>query len=113
MFIEHEIFPDGSYRDEIVKIPIDQFVEFLDKFIEEDRKQEIRQALVDDDQLQQLTFKRIASSALKHLARKALGKAGAALVDEGLGQAGALMNSFFGDDIGEIGEIAEGMDFGD
>lgn len=106
MFIEMRLFPDGSFSDEIVKIPIDQFVEFLDHTLDDARKTELVRALCPGD-TQHLTFKGVFRSALQHWAGKVLGRAGDQVVEEGLGKVNGLMRGALQGDLKDVEPISD------
>ncbi len=75
------IYADASFSSEIVRISVEHFVEFLDNFLGEFEKKNIRQALLRDNQIEDNTYKAVACRILKGIAEKAADKAGGELID--------------------------------
>lgn len=75
------IYADASFSSEIIRISVDHFVEFIDDFLGDTEKKEMHQALINDNQLKDNSFKAVASRILKGVAKKAAGDAGAELTD--------------------------------
>jgi hypothetical protein len=42
------VFPDAAFSKELVKLPVEAFVDFLDEIVDEDTKKEVRTTLVKD-----------------------------------------------------------------
>jgi hypothetical protein len=70
------IFPDASFARELVRLPVEAFVEFLDDVLDEDTKKAIRGTLVKDKQLPDKSFKALAIGVLGKLGEKVAGEAG-------------------------------------
>src|SRR5258708_25741885 len=51
------IFPDASFARELVKLPVDAFVEFLHDVLDDETKRAVRTTLVKDKQLPDKSFK--------------------------------------------------------
>ena len=75
------VYADASFASDIIKISVKHFVEFLDDFLGDAEKEEMHQALIKDNQLQDKSFKAVAIRILKGVAKKAAGEAGAELTD--------------------------------
>jgi hypothetical protein len=75
-------FPDASFSKELVKLPVEAFVEFLDEIVDDATKKQVRDTLVKDKQLPNTSFKALARDLLVNLGRKAAGEAGGAFVGE-------------------------------
>ena len=75
------VFADASFSSEIIRISVNHFVEFLDDFLSDTEKDEMHQALIEDNQLQDKSFKAVASRILRGVAKKVAGEAGAELND--------------------------------
>ena len=76
------VFPDASFSKELVKLPAQAFVEFLDEIVDDDTKKQVRTTLVKDKQIPDTSFKAIATSLLAKLGKKAAGEAGGALAEK-------------------------------
>lgn len=70
------VFADASFSRELVRLPVDAFVEFLDGLLDAQTKQQVRARLVADKQLPDRSFKALAKGVLGKLAEKVAGKAG-------------------------------------
>jgi hypothetical protein len=73
------VFPDASFSKELVKLPADAFVEFLDEIVDDETKKQVRTTLVKDKQIPDTSFKALATGVLVTLGKKAAGEAGGAL----------------------------------
>lgn len=91
------IFADASFSREIVRLPVDAFVEFLDDLVDEATKRELRRQLVEDHQLPDRSFKAIAAGLLGKMGEKVAGKAGEAV-------AGELLVSFGSKGVGTLAD---------
>lgn len=106
MFIEKKLFPDGSFSDEIVKVPIDQFVEFLDHRLDDQTKTQLIGRLYPNNQ-RGLSFKGVAKSALQHWGRKVIGKAADDVVEQTLTKVTKLMRGVFKGEIAEVEPVED------
>jgi hypothetical protein len=70
------VFPDASFSKELVRMPVEAFVEFLDEILDEETKTKVRSTLVKDKQLPNMSFKALATGILVNLGKKAAGEAG-------------------------------------
>ncbi|MGZ3273548.1 MAG: hypothetical protein ACXU82_08880 [Caulobacteraceae bacterium] len=73
------VFADATFAREIVRLPVDAFVEFLDDLVEPEVKKAFKAKLVKDKQLEDKSFTAIAKGVLGKLAEKVAGKAGEAI----------------------------------
>lgn len=73
------VFADASFSKELVRLPIDAFVEFLDTLVDEETKKTLKATLVKDKQLPDRSFKALATGILKKLGEKVADEAGGAL----------------------------------
>ncbi len=64
------VFADASFSSELVRLPVDAFVEFLDDIVDDDFKKALNKTLVQDRQLPDLSFKALAIGALATLGEK-------------------------------------------
>ena len=70
------VFPDASFSKELVKLPVDAFVEFLDEIMDDATKKEIRNTLIKDKQLKDTSVKALAIGVLMKLGEKFAGEVG-------------------------------------
>ncbi|MEA2823035.1 MAG: hypothetical protein QOJ86_5039 [Bradyrhizobium sp.] len=82
------VYADSSFTKEIVRLPVDAFVEFLDDIVDDDTKKAVRETLVKDKQLPDKSFKALATGVLSKLGEKVAGKAGEAIAGEIIGEVG-------------------------
>jgi hypothetical protein len=68
------VFADASFAKEIVRMPVDVFVEFLAELVEHDTKKEFVDRLTKDKQLKNKSFKAIASEVFSKLGEKIVGE---------------------------------------
>jgi hypothetical protein len=76
------VFPDASFSKELVKLPVEAFVEFLDDLVDADTKKEVKKTLVKDKQLPDKSFKALATGVLGKLCEKVAGEAGKEIAGE-------------------------------
>jgi len=76
------VFPDASFAKELVKLPVEAFVEFLDEIVDDDTKKQVKATLVKDKQIPDTSFKALATSLLVNLGKKAADETGGALMGE-------------------------------
>jgi hypothetical protein len=81
------VFPDAAFSKELVKLPVEAFVEFLDDIVEDATKKEVRATLIKDKQLPDTSFKALAVGVLSRLGEKIAGKAGKESASEIVGKA--------------------------
>jgi hypothetical protein len=82
------VYSDSSFAKEILRLPVDAFVEFLDDIVDDDTKKSVRETLVKDKQLPDKSFKALATGVLSKLGEKVAGKAGEAIAGELVGEVG-------------------------
>jgi hypothetical protein len=70
------VFPDASFSKELVKLPVDAFVEFLDEIVDDATKKQVRDTLVKDKQMKDKTLKGLAIGVLTTLGQKFAGEVG-------------------------------------
>lgn len=80
------IFPDAAFAKELVKLPVDAFVEFLDDILDDTTKKDVRAVLVRDKQLPDKSFKALATGVLAKLGEKVAGEAGKEIAGEVVGK---------------------------
>ena len=79
---QNGVFADASFSREIVRLPVDAFVEFLDELVDEKTKRELGKRLVQEHQLPDRSFRALVAGVLCKLGEKIAGKAGEALAGE-------------------------------
>lgn len=91
------VFPDASFSKELVRMPVEAFVDFLDSVVDDEIKKGVKAVLVKDKQLPDRSFKALAAGVLKKLGEKVADEAGGALakgaVDKVSSFIGGLLNS--------------------
>ena len=70
------VFADASFSQELLRLPVEAFVEFLDDLVDETTKKKLQKIMVKDKQLPDHSFKAITIGILTKLGEKAAGKAG-------------------------------------
>lgn len=81
------VFTDASFSKELLKLPVEAFVEFLDDIVDEDTKKQVRTTLVKDKQLPDKSFKALAVGVLAKLGEKVAGEVGEEVAGEIVGKA--------------------------
>jgi hypothetical protein len=76
------VFSDASFSKELIKLPADAFVDFLDEIVDDETKKQVRTTLVKDKQIPDTSFKALATGVLVNLGKKAAGEAGGAIAGE-------------------------------
>lgn len=88
------IFPDASFSKELVKLPAEAFVEFLNEIVDSETQKQVKATLVKDKQIPDTSFKALATGVLVTLGKKAAGEAGGALAGKLATPAGEKAASF-------------------
>lgn len=70
------VFADASFARDIVRMPVEAFVEFLDELIDPETKKAFMDRLTKDKQLKDKSFKAIVSGVLGKLGEKVAGEVG-------------------------------------
>jgi hypothetical protein len=73
------VFADASFSKELVRMPVDAFVEFLDGVVDDEVKKSVKKKLVEDKQLPERSFKALATGVLKKLGEKVADETGGEL----------------------------------
>lgn len=73
------VYADASFQKDIVRLPVDAFVAFLDEVVSDDTKKQVSDRLVRDKQLPDRSFKALATGVISKLGEKVAGEAGKAL----------------------------------
>lgn len=84
------VFSDASFSKELVKLPIDSFVEFLDELVDDKTKEQVKNTLVKDKQRPDRSFKALATGVLGKLGERVAGKVGKDLAGEVVDSVGKL-----------------------
>lgn len=90
------VFADASFARDIVRMPVEAFVEFLDELIDPDTKKEFVARLTKDKQLKDKSFKAIASSVLGKLGEKVAGEVGKEVAADVVGAVMPVAKEFGG-----------------
>ena len=80
-------FSDASFSKEILRLPVEALVEFLDELLDDSTKDEVRRILVKDKQLPDKSFKALAAGVLGKLGEKVAGEVGKEIAGEIVGKA--------------------------
>jgi hypothetical protein len=81
------VFSDASFSKELIRLPVEAFVEFLDDIVDDATKKDVHATLVKDKQLPDTSFKALATGVLAKLGEKVAGEAGKELAGEIVGKA--------------------------
>lgn len=81
-------FSDASFSKEIVRLPVEALVEFLDEILDEKTKEDVRTVLIKDKQLPDKSFKALAIGVLGKLGEKVAGEVGKEVAGELVGKVG-------------------------
>ena len=68
------VYADSSFQKDLVRLPVEAFVEFLDTLLLDAVKMEVRRRLVRDKQLPDKSFKALATGVLTKLGEKVVGE---------------------------------------
>jgi hypothetical protein len=68
------VFADASFQKDLVRLPVDAFVEFFDDLLPIEVKTEVRERLIRDKQLPDKSFKALAIGVLGKLGEKVIGE---------------------------------------
>jgi hypothetical protein len=79
------VFTDASFSKELIRLPVEPFVEFLDDVVDSETKKQVKKTLVEDKQLPDKSFKALATGVLGKLGEKVAGEAGKELAGEIVG----------------------------
>jgi hypothetical protein len=82
------VFPDASFSKELVKLPVEAFVEFLDDVLDEETKKQVKTTLVRDKHLPDTSFKALATGVLAKLGEKVAGEVGKEIAGGAVGKLG-------------------------
>jgi hypothetical protein len=79
-------FADSSFSKDIIKLPVEGLVEFLDEILDDATKDQVRTALVKDKQLPDKSFKALATGVLAKLGEKVAGEVGKEIAGDLVGK---------------------------
>jgi hypothetical protein len=79
------VFSDASFSKEVIRLPVEAFVEFLDDIVDDATKNDVRATLVKDKQLPDKSFKALTMGVLAKLGERVAGEAGKAIAGEIVG----------------------------
>lgn len=85
------VFSDASFSREIVRMPVEAFVEFLDDLVDDQTKAAFKKTLVKDGLAPDTSFKAVTVGVLGKLGEKIIGEAGNAVAKEIVGGAEPLV----------------------
>lgn len=88
------VFADASFSRDIVRMPVEAFVEFLDDLIDPGTKREFVARLTKDKQLKDKSFKAIASGVLGKLGEKVADEVGKEVAADIVGAAAPVAKEF-------------------
>ena len=80
-FKKIKFFPDGSFSSEIIRVPIDGLVEFIDTFLSEEEERDLLAVLKTGNHIPDDSLKNIAKTVLKKLGKAALSEVGEQLAE--------------------------------
>jgi hypothetical protein len=95
------IFADASFSKELVRLPVDAFVEFIDELLDDRTKEAVKATLVHDKQLPDTSFKALAKGVLTKLGEKFADQAGGAIADAAFGKASAFITGILSGNVGD------------
>jgi hypothetical protein len=104
-------FPDASFSKELVRMPVDAFVEFLDIFLDDQIKQDVKVALVKDKQLPDYSFKALATGVLKKLGDDVAGDTGVLLAKGAVDKVSAFIGGLLDKNVKKATKSIEANDF--
>lgn len=93
------IFPDASFSKELVRMPVNAFVEFLDSVLDEEIKEGVRAVLVEDKQLPDRSFKALATGVLKKLGERVADKVGGAIAESAVDTVTSFIDGLLSGDV--------------
>jgi hypothetical protein len=68
------IFADDTFSREIIRLPVDAFVDFLGSVLDEETKEAFRKRLIAGKQLPDTSFKAVATGVIGKIGEKVMGK---------------------------------------
>ena len=76
------VFADATFSKELVRLPVEAFVEFLEEILDPQVKADVRTRLIKDKQLPDTSFKALATGVLSKLGEKVAGEVGKEIAGE-------------------------------
>lgn len=101
------VFTDATFSPEIIRVKVEHFVEFMDGFLEPAAKKSLTNALVKDRQIEDRSFKGVATKVIEGFAQKAVGKGADALVGAAADALGPFVKALFLGDSNRARQQAE------
>lgn len=92
------VFADASFARELVRMPFDAFVSFLDTVVDDETKKAVKAKLVKDKQLPDRSFKALATGVLMKLGEKVASEAGGAIAKGVVDQVGDFIGGLLNGD---------------
>ena len=92
------IFADASFSKELVRMPVDAFVDFLDTLVDDETKRAVKAVLVKDKQLPDRSFKALAAGVLRKLGERIAGEPGGALARGAIDKASSFIGGLLSGD---------------
>lgn len=92
------VFADASFSKELVRMPVDAFVDFLDSVVDDETKKAVKKKLVEDKQLPDRSFKALATGVLKKLGEKFADEAGSAMAKGAVDQVSSFIGGLLAGD---------------
>jgi hypothetical protein len=80
------VFTDASFSRDLIRLPVDAFVEFLDDIVDDETKKQVVKALVHDKQIADKSFKGLAKAVLGKLGEKVADEAGKEIAKDFVGE---------------------------
>lgn len=105
------VFPDASFSKELVRMPVNAFVEFLDSVVDDKIKKEVKAVLVKDKQLPNLSFKALTAGVLKTLGKRIVGNAADALAEATVDKVTSFIGGLLDKNVEEATDAIEREDF--
>lgn len=87
-------YADTTFSREIIRLPIDGFIEFIKMYIDIEAFEKVQQKLVADKLLPESSFKALAKAVLVKIAEKGAGKIGSAMMGTAFDGMTDAMESF-------------------
>src|SRR5262249_48459827 len=95
---KRNIYADTSFAKEIVRLPVDSFVEFLDEIVAPTQKKEITESLVRYKLVPDKSFKGVVKGVVKKVVEKVADKAGGELTEIAIDRLTDFVRGLVGND---------------
>jgi hypothetical protein len=103
-------FADASFSREIVRLPVEAFVEFLDDLLDEKTKTAFRERLVRDRQLPDMSFKAIATGILAKFGESLMGAVSREVAQTIVGRTTGFLGGLLSGNVEEAAESVDGIE---